>query len=107
MRQGICAKNYENKMAKSQTGAQTRKGRRAFGVEPRGERTAGAGVVVEVYGNIVGFAHQSEDYHPQPLLTEAVHLLHSKTNAQGLAKLHVFSCHLRKEGRNFLSFDYR
>jgi len=86
-------------MAKSQTGAQTRKGRRAFGVEPRGERTAGDGVVVEVYGNIVGFAHQSEDYHPQPLLTEAVHLSHSKTNAQGLAKLQVFASHPSEEGQ--------
>ena len=40
--------------------------------------------------------------HPQPLLTEAVHLSHPKTNAQGLAKLHVFASHLRKGGEEKL-----
>jgi len=40
-----------------------------------------------------------ENTTPKPILTEAVHLSHSETNAQGLAKLHVFASHLRKEGK--------
>ena len=36
---------------------------------------------------------------PNPILTEAVHLSHPTTDAQGLAKLQVFASHLEKEGR--------
>ncbi len=41
----------------------------------------------------------NQDTPSQSLPTEAVHLSHPKTNAQGLAKLHVFASHPLKRGR--------